>query len=305
LKTLTKLFLIILLVIFTIQCGEKKEEGPKKNTPPTVTEVSIIPLKPTIQTEIKAHILATDKDNDPITYRVKWFVNGEEIGEGMSFRYEEIKKGDKIYAQVTPYDGKDTGKSVASNEIAIGNVAPRVLSINVKPNVLDATTKQITIEGVVEDLDQDSVYLVCSWHVNDSILPDTSTTLNLQPFNLKRGDRLGVAAFADDGELRSDPFTSDFIVANAAPVLVAEEQIAQLRTDSIYYPLPIADPDGDPITFEIIEAPEGIEINREQGIVYGGVQDTTGFQILIRATDSEGGFLETKFTLTPSVPEQP
>lgn len=290
--------LVLLVLLVMLGCGGKKEEGVKGNTPPEISEVTLLPLNPTIQSEISVRILSSDKEGDPITYKVKWFVNGKEIGEGMSFRYEEAKKGDEISAEVTPYDNKEWGKPVQTSEITIGGLAPKIISIRVIPDSVYITTRQVMLDAVVEDLDKDTVSLFCNWLVKDRVISDTQPTLNLQPFNLHKRDTIFASAFVRDREFRSDPFEFAIIISNSPPMLQVEKEITQLRPDSIYYPVPIIDPDGDQMTFEILEAPQGVMIDQKNGIIYGNAGDVKSFDVVVRATDSEGAYLDAKFTLT-------
>lgn len=297
-KMVVKSLFILFLVIFVIECGEKKEEKGVTNNPPVVTEVTLLPLQPTVQTEIKARILSSDKEGDPVTYQIKWFVNGTEIGEGMSFSYDEVEKGDKIYAEVTPYDGKDYGKTVRTAEITIGGLPPKILSLQIAPESLFVTTPQVVVTALAEDPDKDSLRMIIHWLVNDEVIADTSTTLELKKYGLKKNDRVTGSAFADDGEFRSEPFSFELVIANAPPVFKTQTDSVKCAPDSIYYPLPIIDPDNDPLFFEILEAPPGIQIDHDKGIIYGRAAETKKFDITIRATDSDGAYLDAQFTIT-------
>jgi len=288
-----------ILVMLIIQCGEKKEGKVIGNNPPVIDKVTLLPSNPTTQSEISARIMGLDKDGDPITYTVKWFVNGKEIGEGMSLKYEEIHKGDKIYVEVTPYDGKEWGKSTKSGELTVGGLPPRILSVKISPESLFITTPQVVVSAMVEDPDGDSIKLIIHWLVKDEVIPNTSNVLDLKKFNLKKDDVITASAFADDGEFKSEPFPFELHIANSAPIFKTKADSIRCRPDSIYYPIPIVDPDGDPLTFEILEAPEGIEIDNKKGIIYGDSGDTTAFEVLIRAIDPDGAYLDAKFTLTP------
>jgi len=297
-KIIVKSLFILFLVIFFMGCGEKKEEKGATNNPPVVTEVTLQPLQPTVQTEIKARILSSDKEGDPITYQIKWFVNGTQIGEGMSFLYDEVEKGDKIYAEVTPYDGKDYGKTVKTAEITIGGLPPKILSLQIAPESLFVTTPQVVVTALAEDPDKDSLRMIIHWLVNDEVIPDTSTTLELRKYGLKKNDTVTGSAFADDGEFRSEPFPFELVIANAPPVFKTQTDSVKCAPDSIYYPLPIIDPDNDPLFFEILEAPAGIQIDSEKGIIYGSAAETKTFEITVRATDSDGAYLDAQFTIT-------
>jgi hypothetical protein len=92
----------------SISCpGKKSEKG--ENTAPFIKGAGIIPENPTLGSRVTLRIEAGDKEGDNITYLVKWFLNGREIGEGLEFTLENAKRDDKIFAEVTPYDGKLNG----------------------------------------------------------------------------------------------------------------------------------------------------------------------------------------------------
>jgi hypothetical protein len=290
---------MLFLAFFLVQCGNKKEEGSVAgNTPPEIKNITLLPLNPTLESEITARILSSDPDGDPITYTVKWFVNGEEIGEGMSLTYDEIKKGDRIFADVTPYDGKTYGKTLRSGETMIGGMPPRILSLSIIPEIVDVTTPQVVLEALFEDPDGDSAQLFVHWLIKDEVLADTSPVLQIAPLRLKKTDVITGAAFVDDGEYRSEAFTFEITVANAPPAFRTKIDSVKCSTDSVYYPLPIFDPDGDALTFEILDAPGGISVDDQQGIIYGAAVAIDAFEVAVRATDSEGAYLDARFTLT-------
>ncbi|KPK64564.1 hypothetical protein AMJ83_02370 [candidate division WOR_3 bacterium SM23_42] len=292
-------FLIFALCL--IQCGGKKrEEGEAAvNNAPVVQNITLLPLHPTVQSEITARILSSDKDGDPITYQVKWFVNGQEIGEGMSFHYGDIKKGDNIFAEVTPHDGKVSGATVRSSEITIGGLPPRIVSLSIMPEVVYVTTPQVVLNALFEDPDQDPINLIVHWLAKDQVLPDTSNVLNLPPIDLRKNDVITGAAFADDGQHRSEAFSFEITVANSPPAFTTKIDSVKCSTDSVHYTLPIYDPDGDPLEFELLDAPSGISIDAEQGVIHGDAGESGAFEVMVRATDTDGAYLDAQFTLTP------
>jgi hypothetical protein len=285
-------------LILVSGCGGKKDEGTTaSNDPPVLQSVTLLPLNPNVHSEITARILASDKNGDPITYLVKWFVNGDEIGEGMSLTYPDIKKGDKIFADVTPYDGKTYGKAMRSGDVTIGGMAPRILSVSVIPEMVYVTTPQITLNALFEDADQDEIDLVVHWLVNDEVLNNTSNVLQISSLGLKKNDVITGAAFADDGDDRSEAFPFEITIANSPPAFKMKIDSVKCATDSVYYALPIFDPDGDALSFELLDAPSGIMIDRENGIIYGTAGQIEVFEVFVRATDSEGAYLDAQFTL--------
>ncbi len=302
-KIFAKIFSAFFIILFLIHCGEKKSDKGTggANNPPVINEVTLLPLHPTVQSEITARILSSDKEGDPITYKVTWFVNEKAIGEGMSFTYDTVKKGDKIFAEVTPYDGKDWGALVKSGEITIGGLSPKILSVQIAPESLFITTPQVVVTALAEDPDKDSVRLIVHWVVKDEVIPDTSNTLVLKKFDLKKNDVITGSAFVDDGEFRSELFIFELVIANAPPVFKSITDSIKCSPDSIYYPVPIFDPDGDVLTYEILEGPGGINIDQKSGVIYGSVASTgeeETFMVVVRATDTDGASLDAQFTLT-------
>ena len=159
-------------------------------------------------------------------------------------------------------------------------------------------TQQVVVNALFEDPDGDSIDLYVHWVAKDEVLPDTSPVLQLLSLGLKKNDVITGAAFADDGEYRSEAFTFEIPVANAPPAFRTKIDSVKSSTDSVYYQLPVYDPDGDPLHFEILDAPRGINIDTEQGIIYGSADTGEAFEVSVRATDTEGAYLDARFTLT-------
>ncbi len=288
---------IILVVFLGIACGGKKD-GVPGNTPPQISEVTLLPLNPSIGSEISVRITATDKEGDPLTYAVRWFVNNNEIGEGMSFKYEEAKMGDRIFAEVTPFDGKESGKPVKSREVTLGGLPPRIVSASITPESLFVHTPQIVVTAIVEDPDGDSTTVFVHWMLNDDRIPDSSNVLNLRKLKLKKNDRITGGAVASDGSSMSEPFMFELEIANSAPMFSTRTDSVIASPDSLYYRVPIIDPDGDQLTFELLSAPTGVMIEKNTGVIYGNAGNVNTFEVLVRATDTDGAYLDAKFTLT-------
>lgn len=291
-----------MIIAIVLACnGGGNQSGTAGNTPPVVTEVTLSPINPTIHAEITAQILSQDKDGDPITYKIKWFVNNGEVGEGQFFKYPDIKQGDVIVAEVTPFDSKNWGNAKRSSSVTIQSSKPRVLSVKVVPAPVYANSPQLTVDAMVEDIDQDSVTIFCHYVFHDRLLADTLPVLNLAPLGLKKHDTLYTAVYATDGSSQSDPMQITIIISNAPPALNTEAEILKLRMDNINYPVPIIDPDGDAITFELVNPPAGLTIDRKTGVLNGNLTGMTSVEVMVRATDAEGAYLDSKFTLN----EQP
>ena len=296
-KELKTIILILTGLLVACGGGGGDKNATPGNTAPIVNEVTLSPLNPSVNSEITAQITGFDKEGDPLTYEVKWYVNRRSVGEGMLLKYEDIKKGDAIYAEVTAFDGKNRGLPVKSEEVTIGSSEPRLIAVKVVPEPIYATSPEIRLDATVEDADQDSVDLFCYYYVNDRVLPETMNVLSLPPLNLKKHDTINASAFATDGSARSQPFPFYIIVSNSPPELQVENETVKMPMDNLNYQVPITDPNGDRMTFALTGAPEGVIIEPTTGVITGNAGDARSIEVTVRATDVEGAYLDAKFTI--------
>jgi hypothetical protein len=289
---------IILLLLIFFACGQK--QGEQKNTPPFITHVEILPSNPTLGARINLRIEAGDNEGDDIAYTITWFLNERVIGHGLEAYLADAQKDDIIHAEITPMDRDLTGETVRTSRVTIANSVPRITGAHITPEAIVASTGELTVVGEGIDPDGDSLSYFCSWSLNDTTqITDSSTTLQLADLQIRKGSVLRAILYASDNDTVSQPYTLEISVVNATPILNPGLDSIPYRPDSIHYQIPIVDPDGDHLRFELIEAPTGIEINEIQGIVYGTAADSAAFEIMVRATDTEGAYLDAKFTLTP------
>ena len=294
------IILFLLGLVFMISCGGgKKEEGIKTNTPPVIKQITILPAHAVLGSRITLRITAEDKEGDKINFNVYWFKNGVRTGEGIEFYLEDVKKGDRIYAEVTPDDGKLEGTKMITDTITIANAPPQIRSASISPDSILTNTDELTAVGDGFDPDGDSLRWICYWTLNNTKrIADSSTTIKIKDLKLKKGDMLTAELYAYDKDTVSNPYLLNIEVANSPPILREGLDSIPYKPDSIYYKLPIIDPDGDEISFTLLDAPYGISIDRKTGIVYGTAAESTSFEITVRATDTDGAYLDAKFTLT-------
>jgi hypothetical protein len=280
-------------------CGKKEEPTVQQNTPPFITSAVIVPENPAIGSRVNLRINAGDNEGDKVTFTVQWFLNDKKIGEGLEFYLSEVEKGDAIYAEITPHDGTVSGEPVKTGVIRIGNTPPEIIRATISPDAVLTTSDELTVTAEARDMDNDDLSYFCYWTLNRTEkLPDSSTTLPLRTIDLKKGSILMAELYAFDGSATSSPYTLEITVGNAPPILRTGLDSIPYTPESIYYQLPIVDPDNDPLTFEILRGPSGITVDRTQGIIHGQVADGGEFEVLIRATDVEGAYLDAQFTLT-------
>lgn len=295
------LIVLLCFMCITMSCGSD-EQKTIQNTVPVVTLAEILPAHPRAGSRINLRIRAFDDDGDRISYTVNWFCNDRIIGSGVEFYLSDVEKGDRIYADVAASDGRQFGETVRTTTVIVANSPPKIIGVKLEPEAIVSSTGEMHIIAEGVDPDADSLSYFCYWRINDeNRLPDSSTSLHLQDLGLKKGMTLTSELYAYDGDTLSSPYVLEIEITNAAPMLSAEQESIPYSPDSIIYVLPIVDPDGDNVLYELVEAPRGLRIDQTFGIVHGSVTETEPFQILVRATDPEGAFLNARFTVTPPV----
>lgn len=97
----------------------------KKNSPPQLTNISLMPevFKPGDTLYIEAE--AADPDDDEVTILYDWYLNGELVSTEKSLNLP-IKRGDKLIIRIKPFDGKDYGKVIIL-EREISNIPPVII----------------------------------------------------------------------------------------------------------------------------------------------------------------------------------
>jgi len=306
LKKLAK-SLVVFFILFMINCGNKQQQAAEKsNTAPFIRSVKVLPEKPILGSRVALRIEAGDNEGDKINYSVKWFLNGKEIGQGIEYFLSTAKKGDTLFAEITADDGKLSGEAVKSSVIRIGNTQPKITSVKIKPDTILTSTDNLTVLGEGYDPDGDPLRWISYWRLNNKErIGDSSTTISLKPLNLKKGSRLTAELYALDGDTVSLSYLVEIDIANSPPMLRASQDSIPYKGDSINYTIPITDPDNDRLTFEFLSGPKELKIDKDKGIIYGLVRDTLTFDMSVRAKDTDGAYLDVKFTLTPSQKPKP
>jgi hypothetical protein len=118
------------------------------NSPPFIFKANISPQRPRVTSTLKVDIKAEDFDNDHISYRYKWTYNGRFAGEDR-FLDREFRRGDTISVEVTPFDGKASGRGVKLDSM-IFNSLPAVIETD---PVFDGKVYQYQVSATDPDGD--------------------------------------------------------------------------------------------------------------------------------------------------------
>ena len=300
----SRLYLVIKAIAFcalltsfflNFSCEKQKEVEFKSkvrtNGPPLVTSVNIVPQNPNKESELDISIRSQDPDGDPVIYHYQWMKNNEGIsGENKNIlKSGNFKKGDLIQVKVTPSDGKSEGKPSLSVPVKILNSPPIIREVRIEPRMAYASDR-LTVYVKSDDVDGDSIYYTYRWEKN-GVVPTEEKTEGLEKGRFKKGDSIAVTVTPDDRESqgiskKSEPIT----IQNSPPIIISSPPTSVEGNDYIYQ-VQAYDPDNDPLSFSVKPAPEGMEIDKETGLIRWVIQwkDRGSHSIEIEASDKEGG----------------
>jgi hypothetical protein len=164
---------------------------------------------------VSATAIGTDPDNDALSYRFVWRVNGvvrrSTSGSTTSDSFDlgvaaNGDHGDAVVVEVVASDGTlDSG--VATAGATVINSAPAVA---VSLNTTTPTTKTMLVASVVgQDPDGDGLTYVYTWRLNGVVKRTVTTTATTDRYDIslkgngKKGDVVTVTVTASDGTLTS------------------------------------------------------------------------------------------------------
>jgi DNA-binding beta-propeller fold protein YncE len=180
-----------------------------------VAAVSLSSSAPATDGVLSATAAASDADNDPISYRFVWRVNGalrrstsglnpsDSLDLGVAGNGDH---GDAVVVELVASDGT-LDSAVASAAASVVNSAP---TIAVSLNTTEPSTKSILIATVfAQDLDSDSLTYVYTWLLDGVVKRTITTAATTDRYDLSvrgngdKDDVITVTATATDGSLTS------------------------------------------------------------------------------------------------------
>src|SRR5438874_3595125 len=274
-------------------------DGSPANTPPMIRIAGIFPASVSLESTLQVDIQGEDKEGDPIQYEYQWIVNGLPVpaATGPQFLTAQLKKGDEIGVELIPSDGKVNGAVFKTASVTVGNTAPRIDEIHMEP-VSVHRGEILKARVVARDPDGDPVQLSYKWFRNGKELPGQQTdTLDTKPFHKK--DVLRVLVTASDGQAARDPILGMPVTIENAPPRFTSTPSTALNNGQYLYQVTATDPDEDPISYELKEAPSGMTIEAATGkLVWKLTPETKGkHHVLIVAKDNENAHTEQDFDL--------
>jgi len=286
---LLSLFLCLTLIS---SCGkaERGEPSSKGNSPPVISSATILPEKPTKESDLNIMVQSNDPDGDTIHYRYQWIKNEEEIsGEDKNgLGSGNFRKRDVIQVRVTPSDGKSEGTPFLSPSVKILNSLPVIETISVEPKVPYANDSlKALVKG--SDRDGDFIYYTYEWEKNGVAMPEERGEI-LERGRFKKGDVIQVKVTPDDREASGTSKKSDPVTLSNSPPIIVSTPPNLVKENAYTYQVNAKDPDDDPVTFKLKSGPKGMEMNKETGLLRWNIQkeDKGTHPVEIEVSDKDG-----------------
>lgn len=202
------------------------------------------------------------------------------------------RRGDQVSVTVTGGDDQE-----GYSELTLGNSPPTVAEVTSEPKLFYRGV-DVTVTPVGQDRDGDSLSYKYQWRINGKTNPvDDGPTLAGDRFS--KGDRLVVEITANDGyEDGPTSRSREIVVPNAPPQFVSEPPKILPLPDFKYQPQ-ATDPDDDPLTFALLEGPEGMEIDAQSGLLTWQLPEklTGSISVKVQVQDADGASAVQSFTL--------
>jgi hypothetical protein len=230
-----------------------------------------------------------------------WKRNGVPVkgASGRSLAPSHFSKGDRVSVEVSIPDSSGGPARLLSDDVTVENMPPKVTAANL---FLSSASGTPILEARVQsaDADGDRVAYAFHWFRNESPLENV-TGEHLPVTELSRGDLVQVEVVATDTESESAPVRSNVFHLENLPPRVTSRPPAPRPSQADYrYQVTAEDPDGDPVTFSLSAAPQGMAVD-PAGLVTWTLpapERRRGDHIVkVSVSDGKGGAATHEFTL--------
>ncbi len=285
-----KILTFLICIFLFSSCS--KEEKTLQTVSPQKTGLYKIELSPSYVT--KNSSITTDvRGAGPSDLSYQWIINGSEIEGAIEkvLQYPYLKKNDSVQVKVFI---KDKGELV-SDPLIVSNIIPKIQSAKLLPQN-PKKGDELKVEVKTFDGDNDYVSLSYEWFVNREPVDETFDVIAIEE-PIKRGDKVSVKITPDDGEQEGQAITLYSIVANSPPKVSPD---IKTQFDRLVYTSKIIaeDPEGDPLTYTLVRAPEGMTIDSKSGVITWKLtlKDKGEHEVIVSVNDGHGGEVLVPFT---------
>ena len=279
-------------------------KGQRHNRPPVIAVVALSPNPIALNAPVTTFVDADDPDDDPLTFRHRWFVNGRLLVDqaGPLLPAKVLKKGDSVMVEVTPLDGKTEGQPMQSAAVLVGNTPPEVADALLEPaEVHVGDTVRVQLQA--KDVDDDDIHYSVKWWRNNKLVLE-GAHLALETNGFSRGDHIVAQVTPLDSSGAGKPVSSQMAtVVNSPPKILSNPPTA-LDRGRYVYAVAAHDADGDSLHFALESSPSGMTIEPTTGQIEWAVSPGTrgSHRVKVVVEDGQQGQAFQEFDLAFSTP---
>jgi len=256
---------------------------------PRILNARFLNQKFTIQEPI--NVDATVSSREPATISYRWFVNNTPIANlnGNSLSTTYFHKNDKIVCEVSAKDtlGRES-KTYKLGPVKVANSPPKITWADITPTDSIYKGVNLSVTAQTEDADGDEVKIRYNWYVDNKLVSKDSI---LDGNLLVAGKNVKLTLIPFDGDTTGERFdiTRPVLVQNLPPNIIGTPAPV-IKGKLVTCKVNAQDPDGDKISYEIEEGPNGMTIDSLGNINWNipePVKDTT-YKVTVKVTDTKG-----------------
>jgi hypothetical protein len=248
-----------------VSTGGSRLGGHRPNRPPVIVAVALSPNPIALNAPVATFVDADDPDDDPLTFRHRWFVNGWLLPDqaGPLLPAHVLKKGDRVMVEVTPLDGKTEGQPMQSAAVSVGNTPPEVAGVLLEPaEVHVGETVRVQLEA--KDVDDDDIHYSVKWWRNNKLVLE-GAHLALETGGFTRGDHIVAQVTPLDGAGAGRTVSSQMATIVNSPPTILSNPPATLDRGRYLYTVAARDADGDALRYSLESAPVGMTVEPATG----------------------------------------
>lgn len=256
--------------------------------------LSLTPQDPVAGDCLTAHVQGPPSDRIFL-----WAVNGIEVRKDKNDRYclEDVRRDDVVSVSVK------TTAAGESASVKVRNSPPQVLDTRIE---LVGTVAEPYIEVTPEaqDADEDYVSFEFQWLIN-GVANGNYTENRLPSKAFQKEDVIQVKIIPDDGYVKGPLYQTRFVsVPSTAPVITSQPP-GSFEARDYTYRVVATDPDGEPLTFTLEKAPEGMTIGTANGEITWPLSNITPGAYLAKVVvrDPGGNSAFQEFTVSLGEPK--
>lgn len=246
-------------------------------------------------------VVLSDPRVDLGNCRFEWRRNGLVVANATTNALEpsQFAKNDDIAVKVMLPGPGGAALQTIETRARVANAPPKMTRVTLAM-VAAADGSQLQANAECIDSDHDAPVYAYQWYQNGHVVAGAAGS-SLSARMLARGDRVVVNIVASDGESSSPPLRSEeYTIDNRPPQFSSQPVAPRIHDQEFHYQAVAADPDGDPLRYELVSGPAGMTVDAHGSVSWTLPLPEPGngeYPVKLRAVDSNGGEAVQEFTI--------